>query len=739
MQRTLPLWFLSLILLCHGFIPSAGYARVTRVLIEKIESPMFTGQSFGTAGPYEKLTGRVFGEVDPTAPENAGIVNLDKAPRTAAGRVAYSADLYVLKPVDLTKGNRKMFYGVLNRGNKIDLVLMNNAPSGPQTNDPTTGADVGNGFLLRQGYTLVWSGWQARGKTGAQCCVDTSPSLMGAELPIPLNNNQPIVGNVRDLFVGRQQSNAPDHTTATLSYPTARQDPEAIRVTVRTKADKELSQPIPACKADAKVFRCWHLVDEQTVSIMPQFESGLLYEFVYPGKNPPVLGLGFAITRDVVSFLRYGSTDEQNTPNPLRLSAREGGIQKVLALGISQAGRYLQEHIYNGFNQDEKKRIVFDGVLIDIAGAGKTFTNFAFGQPGRTRGSHQDSDFPENWFPFAYGSQTDPLTEKQDGILRNGSGKVGDGFDPVVMVTNTATEYWRKGASLLHTDTAGNDVPIPDNVRLYFFASTQHFPIFPQITTSLGERLPSGPCQYPQNPAFRGPVMRALFSALDQWVTTGTPPPESRVPTRQAGTLVPAEESVAAFPKIPGVTHIGQPTPTYALYGSVALKTPQTQYPTLVPKPNASGNDLAGIQVPDIAVPIGTHTGWAVRADVPDAMCGNLGQFIPFAYSRSQRNQARDPRLSLLDRYPKKTSYLKQMKQVVTDLQTQRLLLEEDAATYMADAERKVTAIFTPPPKPPKEKPRGTVNEGSADAGGKSPPWVLLFSPNIDSHGIRAE
>src|SRR5215204_5952668 len=193
MRCAFALWVRSLILLCHLFVPSEGHTRVTKVVIEKIESPSFEGHSFGAVGPYEKLIGRVFGEVEPTAPENAGIVNLDKAPRTAAGRVAYSADLYILKPVDLTKGNRKMFYGVLNRGSKIDLVLMNNAPYGEQTNNPTTGADVGNSFLLRQGYSLVWSGWQARGKTGAQCCVDSKPSFMGAELPIPLNNNQPIV------------------------------------------------------------------------------------------------------------------------------------------------------------------------------------------------------------------------------------------------------------------------------------------------------------------------------------------------------------------------------------------------------------------------------------------------------------------------------------------------------------------------------------------------------------------
>jgi len=703
MRRPLPLPFLLLMSLYSLFTPPSTDARVTRLVIEKIESPTFSGYEFGAVGPYEKLVGRVFGEVDPNTPENAGIVNLDKAPRNAAGRVAYSADLYILKPVNLTKGNRRMFYGVLNRGSKLDLVFMNNAPYGEHSNNPTTAADVGNGFLLRQGHTIVWSGWQARGKPGAQCCVDSKPDFMGAELPIPLNNGQPIIGTVRDLFVGGQQSNPPDHQTATLSYAVATQDLEAIRVTVRAKAEKDPPQPIPACKAGMKAFRCWSLVDEQTVRVTPKFESGLLYEFFYPGKNPTVLGLGFAITRDLISFLRYSSTDDHKTPNPLRLNEREGSVQKVLALGISQAGRYLQEHIYSGFNQDEKKRMVFDGVLIDIGGAGKTFTNFAFGQPGRTRGSHQDFDFPENWFPFAYGTQPDPLTGKQEGILRNGSGKVGDGFDPLVMVTNTATEYWRKGASLLHTDTAGNDVPIPDNVRLYFFASAQHFPLFPHIITSLGERLPTSPCQQPQNPAFRGPVMRALLSALNQWVTNDIPPPDSQIPTRQAGTLVPAAESVASFPKMPGVTHIGLPTPTFALYGSVAVKTAQTQYTTLVPKTDADGNDIAGIHLPDLTVPLGTHTGWAIRADVPGEMCGNLGQFIPFAYAKTQRNQARDPRLSLLERYAKKT-YVTRIQQAVKELQDQRLLLAEDVAVYVADAEQKVAAIFTPPPEPPKEK-----------------------------------
>lgn len=686
-------------------VPAVTEARIARIVIERSESPTFARQEFGVVGSYEKIVGRLFGEVDPRAPENAEIVNLDKAPTNAAGHVEYSTDFYILKPVDLTRGNRTMFYGVINRGNKLDLILMNNAPYHESTNDPTQPEDVGNGFLMRQGYTIVWSGWQTRGKTGAQCCIDAKPNVIGAELPVPGDKKNPLTGVVRDLFVGKQQTNPPNHQTATLSYPVASLIPERMQVSVRPK-EGDPPQKIPPCLSGVKAIRCWSFLDEQTIYMHPRFESGLLYEFIYTGKSPVVLGLGFAITRDVVSFFRYQTTDDTGVPNPLRLNERESSIAKVLALGISQSGRYLQEHIYRGFNQDEQKRKVFDGVIADIAGAGKTFTNFVFAQPGRTQGAHQDQGFPENWFPFAYSVQDDPLTKKRDGILRKDSGKPGDGLDPFVMVTNTATEYWRKSASLVHTDAHGNDAPLPENVRVYFFASAQHFPLFPHLTTSLGERLPKGPCQQEQNPVFRGPVMRALLVALGEWVKNGVLPPDTRIPTRKEGSLVLAEKSVAEFPKIPNVVHLKQANPTFARFGNVTARSPQTQYTSLVPKTDDDGNDLGGIRLPDLAAPLGSHTGWAVRADVPGAMCGNLGQFIPFAKTRAERNAARDPRRSLFERYARQKTYVDQVAQAAKDLQAQRLLLEEDVSSYITDAEQKVAQILVPPPKPQKTEPK---------------------------------
>lgn len=687
------LFSFCLFIFLGAFQPLLTEARIATIELTQVESPTFEGREFENVGQYEKISGRLFGEVDPSSVENAGIVNLDKAPKNKAGRVSYSTNFVILRPVDSTKGNQTLLYGVLNRGNKIDLVLLNNVPYGETTNTPTGADDAGNGFLMRQGYTIVWSGWQARGKPGAQCCVPDKPGIMSAELPIVLEDGKPILGAVRDLFIGRQQSNPPDHQTMTLSYPVASLDPQQMQVSVRAKATREKPQAIPLCTETHGSRPCWQFDDGQTVRVRGGLQSGLLYELHYQAKNPPVLGLGFAITRDVVSFLRYETADDSGTANPLRISEQETGIHNALGFGISQSGRYLQEHVWGGFNQDEQKRVVFDGLIADIGGAGKTFTNFVFGQPGRTQGGHQDFGFPENWFPFAYGKQNDPLTGKRDGVLRAGSGKPGDGFDPLLMVTNTASEYWRKSASLLHTDALGNAVPIPDNVRLYFFASTQHFALYTSpITTSLGERLAKGPCEQEHNPAFRGPVMRALLVALHDWVYAGTLPPKSQIPTRKEATLVTAEESVKSFPKIPGVTHVGRLNPTFVpQFGKDAAST-EARYTSLVPQTDSDGNDLAGIHVPDIAVPLGTHTGWGVRADVPiemRAMCSNWGQFVPFAKTKTEREKTGDPRLSLAERYPTKQVYVEKIEQAVKALQDQRLLLAEDAAAYIADAERK--------------------------------------------------
>jgi len=507
---------------------------------------------------------------------------------------------------------------------------------------------------------------------------------MGAVFPIPDRNGAPIIQQTLDMFVGGEQTNGPDHATATLSYPISSPQTTRIKVTVSDRARDSTSTEILACSASVVNSPCWTIENGQTIRVLGGFQSGNLYRVRYEAKDPIVLGLGFTVTRDAVSFLRYEREDDAGVPNPLASARGKVSINTALAVGISQSGRYLQEHVWLGFNVDEFDRIVFDGLVSDIGGAGKTFTNFAFGQPGRTRGSHRDWAFPENWFPFSFDQQTHPVTGEKDGLLRAGTGKPGDGFDPLMIITNTASEYWRKSASLLHTGFDGADITIHPNVRLYFFSSTQHFPAFGQsFSTSLGKRIPPGACTQGQNPAYRGPVMRAVLVALYEWADQGRVPPPSIFPTVREHTLVQADVSVGAFPQIPGLLHIGAVTPSLNSPESSEL---ETYWPSLVPIVDVDGNDLGGIRLPDIAVPLGTHTGWATRADVRGTMCGNSGQFVPFARTLEERARAGDPRASLEERYGTAGSYILQITEAVRELQSQRLLLADDAAAYISDA-----------------------------------------------------
>lgn len=670
--------------LCLLFFHTPASSRMQKIVVDRVESPTFDGAHFGSVGQYEKIVGRMFGDIDPGALAHQALVNLPLAPTNELGRVAYTTDFHILKPVNPERGNRTLLTGILNRGNKLALVLLNDVPYGQRTNDPSNISDAGNGFLMKQGYTIVWVGWQAKGAAGAQCCVPQGPGHMGAKFPIPDRDGEPIVGPTLDMFVGGEQTDGPDHTTATLSYAVSSPQANGIQVTVSDRGLNTTSTEILHCSGAVGKNPCWTMEHERTIRVLGGFQSGRLYRVRYKAKDPIVLGLGFPVIRDAISFLRYERTDDAGTPNPLTSAGGKVGINTALALGISQSGRYLQEHVWLGFNVDEHDRIVFDGLVSDIGGAGKTFTNFAFGQPGRTRGSHRDWAFPENWFPFSFDHRTNPVTGEKDGLLRTGTGEPGDGFDPLIIITNTASEYWRKSASLLHTSAHGADITIHPSVRLYFFSSTQHFPVFGKsFSTSIGERIAAGACTEGQNPAYRGPVMRALLIALHEWADRGRPPPPSIIPTIREHTLVPANVSIRAFPKIPDVIHIGAVTPSF---NPTESSESGTYWPSLVPTVDTDGNDLGGIRLPDIAVPLGTHTGWATRADVPGTMCGNSGQFIPFARTLAERTRTTDPRLSLEERYDTTESYVTQITEAVNKLQARRLLLADDAAAYISDA-----------------------------------------------------
>ncbi len=634
-------------------LPLGAAAYITDIKVDSVK-PFADGAAFGEAGAYERVTGTARGELDPADARNRAIVNLDKAPRNAAGNVEYVVDFDLLRPVK--GGNRKMLFDVTNRGRKFVLHWLLDG-AGPSANNPLNAADAGNALLLRQGWTIAWSGWDP----------DAPKANHGMSITVPearIGANA-IVRRVRDELVSATRG--PVAQEFKLAFEAASLSKADARLTVRRK-EGDARVEVPAAE--------WEFVDARTVRLLTPGQArqgpalGSLYELHYPARDPKVLGIGFAATRDLVSFFRYEAETPAKTPNPVG-----AGIKSVLALGISQSGRYLRDHIGQGFNQDEGKRRVFDGVLAHISGVGRVFLNDEFGQPARTNTQHEDHLYPENAFPFSSASMTDPVTTRSGALLR------GDGFDPLLMEVNTSTEYWQKGASLLHTDPLGTrDVALPAGARVYLVAGTQH-------AGRVGLTTARGPCWNERNPHNPAPALRALFVALDQWVSDGTAPPASNVPTLAGKTLVAPDN--AAFPKLHDFG-VARQANELVWFGDWVNPKPHVgpRYVPLVSAVDADGNEVAGIRLPDIAAPLATHTGWNLYKDpFPEGeLCDRDGSHSAFAATRAERDKAGDPRLSIEERYPTHADYVGKVTAAADRLVAARLLLSEDAAAYVARA-----------------------------------------------------
>ncbi|MFL5285379.1 MAG: alpha/beta hydrolase domain-containing protein [Rhodopila sp.] len=589
-------------------------------------TPLVGGPTFGDAGAYERIEGTAHGTLDPSHPGNRGIALLDKAPRDATGRVAYRSGFVLLRPADAAKGNGRLLYEVNNRGR---IMLFTNLCAGKAGNQPETAADLGNAMPLRRGFSLLWTGWDP----GA-------PKVTGLSLDVPVIDG--ITQPIREEFVSGTRLGL--HESFKLSH-------EAIgkaTVTVR-RTQTAPRRPVPAT-----------MIDSRTVQLADGApEIGSIYEVRYTATKPRILGIGFAATRDIVSYLRRDGAALLGLP-----------ITHTLAFGISQAGRYLRDHIAQGFNADEDGKRVFDGIFTHVAGIGRVFHNTPFGQPFRTRTWHEDHDFPETEFPFSTAPMDDPITGATSAVMR------GNKTDSKLIETNTSTEYWQKGASLLHTDPAGTrDVALPPNVRTFLIAGTQH-------GGKAGMPRDNGPCVAPRNWHDPMAAVRALLVALDEWVVSGKAPPESRVPRIDDGTLVPAEK--VAFPAIPGIAWPRHANDVRALPDWTNPQPQSASYAALVPQVDADGNERAGIRLPDIAVSLGTFTGWNLYA--PPYPEGELadrdGTFLAFAETQAERQRTGDPRPSLAERYPDGTA--EPRRQVIEALLRDRLLLPEDAGRLTA-------------------------------------------------------
>ena len=648
---------------------------ITGIVIDSVVSPAFGGASFGDVGPYEKLAGRASGELDPRGALNTVITDIELASRNANGKVEYSTDFYILKPVDVSRGNHVMLFDVTNRGNKITYLPLNfpfrAPPQFPPINDPCGPDDGGTGYLMRQGYTIVWTGWDAT--------VLAGNDRMTMTVPRAFVDGKPIVGPaLEEIMVDNLQNVAPNEEVFSfpLTYPAATLDKSEATLTVRRYRS---DAPTVIAAED------WEYLDASTISLIPRgtkgFERGMIYQFVYSATDSKIAGIGFAAVRDFVSFLRYARADERNPSNPLADT-----LQWSIATGLSQSGRFHRPFLYHGFNQDELGKQVFDGMMPYINGAGGGFFNYRFAQPNRTAFQRWSHVYPEQLFPFAYSKLTDPLTGRTDSVLARCEGS---GTCPKIMEVNDSNSYWFKSASLAITTPDGtSDLTDPSNVRFYLLSSIAH-----------GVASGRGGCQQLLNPISPGPALRALLTALTDWVVSGKEPPASRVPRVSEGTLTPPlPQSAVGFPQIPGVNYTGVASIRELYdYGSnfdrgVVERWPPAPtgraYATLVPKVNEDGIDLAGIRLPELAVPIGTYTGWNLLRNTPKDECSALGSFIPFTRSKAERMKTSDPRLSLEERYGTRSRYVKDVEAVATRLLSERLLLPEDAAAYVEAAKK---------------------------------------------------
>jgi len=625
--------------------------------------PFAEGKSFGEAGSYLRIRGVAKGELDPAAPENTVIVDLDKAPRNARGLVEYETDFFILRPTDPSRTNAVLVYDVTNRGSKRIFQLLDDAPSAPvdAANDPKTVREAGLGFSLGRGYSLVWSGWDP----GAP----TANNGLGGRFPTAMESGRPIAGRIRHEFhIGTRAPGKGD--IVRLSYPAVSTDTRQARLTVRDReSDSRIDVPAQS----------WEFADTRSIRLLPQgslFAPFKIYELWYEATGSKVLGIGFATVRDLVSFLRYEAADRNGTRNPLIAEGAptdRTGIRHALAFGVSQSGRFLRHFLELGMNDDGHGRRVFDGVMSHVAGAGKVFANHRFGLPGRTATQHEDRLYPENWFPFGNAVTTDPFSRETGTILQ------GRPADPLVIETNSSTEYWQKGASLVHTDPAGgSDTDLPANVRVYMIAGTQH-------GGRPGADPSPGPCVNPRNPHSATPALRALFAALEEWVTKGTAPPPSRVPRVADGTAVMAEDvrmpavpgfavAPGANPIVPPVDWVDPPARIDNVYGARVCAV------------DADGNEIAGIRLPPIAVPLGTYTGWNVYRAQPAELADRDGSLIPFARTKEEREAARDPRLSLEERYGTREDYVSKVSAAAEALVAEGLLLPADADAYVKAA-----------------------------------------------------
>ena len=601
-------------------------------------------EDFGT---HERVIGRVHYAVDPKLPQNQAVTDLAAAPRNAAGTVEFAGDLLIFLPKPSANARGTVFLEVVNRGRDQSLGLMSEAR---QRDLAPENWNLGDRFLLEQGFTVAFLGWQfdVQAGDGLTLSVPTAP-VNGVVRASAVTVSRSGPGGWLGLSYCASDASQPD---ATLTF-------RSVIVAQPTVLARESWQFAP---------------DGCSVRRPAGFDAGL-NEVIYRATGSPVAGLGLAAVRDFASYLKHGGAVTTLRENPALM-------RRVIGFGYSQSGRFLREFVRDGFNQDERGRAAFDGLMIASAGAGGGSFNHRFASPGQAGNSVLSIFRPVDLPPF-----------NDDGLLAKATAA---SVVPRIFYTFSSTEYWARAGSLTHTNETGTaDVPLAPTSRLYFLSGTPH--------ASGG--LPPAPQQtrYSLNFAQQRWVLRALLIDLDKWLT-GTDPPPSRYPTIARRQLVPRES--VRFPKVPslpfaeylpGVWRMDYGV-EYATTRVITREPPSLgePYPVLVPQVNADGNDEGGIPSPEVAVPLGTHTGWNVSTFQLSGLrylAGLVGSFQPFARTKAEREQSGDSRPSIEERYASRQEYLQRVRRVATDLVRERFVLQDDVEGVVQQAERTWSVI----------------------------------------------
>jgi Alpha/beta hydrolase domain len=647
-------------------------ARITKLVIQTRTSPAFGGASFGNVGQYEQLTGVASGEVDPKDPLNAVITDIELAPRNSRGMVEYSMDFAITKPIDMSRGNGTLLYDVPNRGNIRS----------PELNVGGNATNIGDGFLEREGYTLVDNGWEGDVTTGLQIRLPIAKHRVGRE----------IRGRVRSEYILGSPASTQD-VTEPPAYEAISTDNSRATLTRRVNQNdpRELIPNMQWAFADCTSVPFPGVPDPTKICLQGGFDTNHIYELLYTAKNPMVMGLGFAATRDFVSFLR--SENHGGLVNPLG-----DEIENAIIYGSSQSGRWIRTFIQLGFNQDEHRRQVFEGAIPHKASNRGAF-NIRFAQPTRLSGTqHSEQQYPGSESPQTWGVSFDPLSGVRAGQLERCRRSH---TCPKIIHTNTDTEWWQADMSLNTTDSFGRrDVSIPHEVRIYQLSGTQHGGGNPlQQPPAVLPAFPNA-CQLRSNSNPFIHAQRALLVALRDWIVHGTKPPESLYSSLGRGSLVKASE--AQVPYIPAVNFTLPGLVNEKVYldrgrrfdvedvSGVMAEPPifGAAYNVLVPQVDADGNPIDGLRNTNVQVPLGTYTGWNIRkAGFSEGdSCDLTGAYIPFFKTQAERLAAGDPRLSLEERYPTHADYVAKVTAAANDLVSKRLLLPEDRDSIIAAA-----------------------------------------------------